>query len=123
MTAAWEEALGAPEWDRGPVWIHGDLDARNLLVVGGRLSAVIDWGGLAVGDPAYDVMVAWKVLSGEARELFRAELGVDDATWARGRGGVLSQSLGALSYYTLETNAVLVDEAQRWLAEVLAESL
>ena len=123
VTAAWEEALGAPEWDRGPVWIHGDLDARNLLVVGGRLSAVIDWGGLGVGDPAYDVMVAWKVLSGEARELFRAELGVDDATWARSRGGVLSQSLGALSYYTLETNAVLVDEAQRWLAEVLAEPL
>ncbi|HEU4943396.1 MAG TPA: hypothetical protein VFT18_09020 [Gaiellaceae bacterium] len=58
-----------------------------------------------------------------ARELFRAELGVDDATWARARGGVLSQSLGALSYYTLETNAVLVDEAQLWLAEVLAESL
>jgi hypothetical protein len=27
----------------------------------------------------------------------------------------------ALEYYTLETNAVLVLEARRWLAEVLAD--
>jgi hypothetical protein len=32
---------------------------------------------------------------------------------------VLSQALNALSYYTLETNAVLVREAERWLSEVL----
>ena len=121
VTAVWEGALGAPKWEHDPIWIHGDLDGRNLLVVDGRLSAVIDWGGLGVGDPAYDVMVAWKVLSGEAREPFRAELGVDDATWARARGGTISQSLIALSYYTLETNPVLVREAERWVAEVLAD--
>lgn len=69
-----------------------------------------------------DVMVAWKVLAGDARELFRAELEVDEATWARGRGWALSQSLTALSYYTLETNPVLVREAERWLTEVLADS-
>jgi len=28
----------------------------------------------------------------------------------------------ALAYYTLETNAVLLGEAQRWLAEVLADA-
>ena len=31
-TAAWEAALRAPAWRRPPVWIHGDLDSRNLLV-------------------------------------------------------------------------------------------
>jgi aminoglycoside phosphotransferase (APT) family kinase protein len=122
VTAAWEEALSAPEWDRDPVWIHGDLDARNFLVVDGKLSAVIDWGGLGVGDPACDVMVAWKVLSGDARERFRAELGIDEATWARSRGWALSQASIALAYYTLETNPVLVREAERWMAEVLTDS-
>jgi aminoglycoside phosphotransferase (APT) family kinase protein len=115
----WQSALTAPVWSGPPVWIHGDLDARNLLVTEGRLSAVIDWGGFGAGDPAYDVMVAWKVLSGEARDAFRRALAVDDATWTRARGGVVSQAVIALAYYTLETNPVLVREAQRWLGEVV----
>ena len=119
VTAAWEAALQAPAWERPPVWIHGDLDSRNLLAEKGRLSAVIDWGGLGVGDPACDVMVAWKILSADTRDIFRSALSVDDATWARSRGWALSQALNALSYYTPETNAVLVSESQRWLAEVL----
>ena len=118
-TVAWEEALSAPEWTGPPVWIHGDLDAHNLLVANGRLTGVLDFGGLAVGDPACDVMVAWKVLTAETRSVFRAVLGVDDATWARGRGWALSQAVIALSYYTLETNSTLVREAERWLAAVL----
>ena len=121
VTAAWDAALRAPAWRRAPVWIHGDLDSRNLLVERGRLSAVIDFGCLGVGDPACDVMVAWKVLSAHTRDIFRAELSVDEATWARGRGWAVSQALMALSYYTLETNPVLVREAHRWMAEVLAD--
>jgi aminoglycoside phosphotransferase (APT) family kinase protein len=66
-------------------------------------------------------MVAWKVFPTETRTVFRAALSVDEATWARGRGWALSQALGALSYYTLETNPVLVREARRWLAEALAD--
>jgi aminoglycoside phosphotransferase (APT) family kinase protein len=120
-TAAWEAALAAPEWRRAPAWIHGDLDCRNLLVEDGRLSAVIDFGCLGVGDPACDVAVAWKFLSAETRDIFRAELSVDEATWARSRGWTLSQALNCLTYYTLETNAVLVREARRWIADVLAD--
>jgi aminoglycoside phosphotransferase (APT) family kinase protein len=121
VTAAWEAALRAPAWEQAPVWIHGDLDARNLLVERGRLHAVIDFGCLGVGDPACEAMVAWKVLSSETREIFRSQLSVDEATWARGRGWALSQALVALSSYTQETNAVLVREAGRWLDEVLAD--
>jgi aminoglycoside phosphotransferase (APT) family kinase protein len=120
-TAAWEKALRAPEWEGPPVWIHGDLDSRNLLVEQGRLTAVLDWGGLAVGDPACDVMAAWKVLSAETRDIFLTALSVDEPTRARARGWALSQAVIALSYYTLETNPELVLEARRWLAEVLAE--
>lgn len=121
VTAAWEAALCAPEWERPPVWIHGDLDSRNFLVENGRLCAVIDFGGLSVGDPACDVMVAWKAFSANARDVFRGALSVDEATWARARGWALSQALIALAYYTLETNPVLVIEARRWLVEVLTD--
>jgi aminoglycoside phosphotransferase (APT) family kinase protein len=121
VTAVWEAALRAPPWNGPPVWIHGDLDSRNLLAMEGRLSAVIDWGSLGIGDPACDVMVAWKVLSADSRDIFRTALSIDDATWARGRGWALSQALSALSYYTLETNPVLVRESRRWMVDVLAE--
>ena len=121
VAEAWERDSSAPDWDRLPVWLHGDLDSRNLLARDGRLSGVVDWGCVAVGDPACDVMVAWKMLSPEGRRLFRNALEVDEATWARARAWALSQALGALSYYTLETNAALVREAERWLVEVLAD--
>jgi aminoglycoside phosphotransferase (APT) family kinase protein len=118
----WEEALAAPDWTGPPVWIHGDLDARNLLVSNGRISGVVDFGGLGVGDPACDAMAAWKVLSAEGRERLRRALELDDATWARARGWALTTAANALTYYTDETNPLLVREARNWLAEVLADS-
>lgn len=119
VTSLWEAALAAPPWDRPPVWVHGDLDARNLLVRDGRIAAVVDFGCLGVGDPACDVAVAWKLFPPGARDAFRNALSVDDATWARARGWVVYQTVGALSYYRLETNPELFTEAQRWLAALL----
>ncbi len=121
VKALWEEALNVPVWNGPPVWIHGDLDGRNLLATDGRFTGLLDFGCAGAGDPACDVGVAWKLLSGEARDRFRVELGVDDATWARARGHVLSQSLGAISYYTADNNPALFLPAQRWLAEVLSD--
>lgn len=121
VTELWNAALAAPPWDGPPLWVHGDLDSRNLLARDGRLGGLVDFGSLGVGDPACDVGTAWKMLSGSARDRFRAELAVDEATWARARGHVLSQAMGALSYYTVENNAALVLEARRWLDEVLAD--
>lgn len=119
-TAVWEGALQAPDWDRAPVWFHGDLLPGNLLVEGGRLSAVIDFGGLGVGDPACDVMSAWSLFAGKSRDAFRAALGVDDATWARGRGHALSQALIFIPYY-LYSNPMGVANAWRAVRETLAE--
>jgi len=119
VTAAWDAALHAPAWHGAPVWIHGDLSSGNLLVVRGRLSAVIDFGCLGVGDPAADLSVAWALFTGESREAFRAALAVDDATWARGRGWALYPALLALPYY-IDTNPAIVASARHTIEEVLA---
>ncbi|GAB2823557.1 aminoglycoside phosphotransferase family protein [Actinoallomurus bryophytorum] len=93
VTAVWEAALAAPAWDGPPVWIHGDPAPANMLMRDGRLSAVIDFGTMAVGDPACDLIVAWAFLTAETRDVFRAALPVDDATWARGRAWGLTACL------------------------------
>ncbi len=97
----WDEAMRLPGTaDRPPPqWYHGDLAAENLLVRNGRLAAVLDFGGLAIGDPAVDLAVAWEVLDPPAREIFREELGVDDATWLRGRAWALSITLMIWYYW------------------------
>jgi aminoglycoside phosphotransferase (APT) family kinase protein len=115
---AWEESLSAPAWEGDEVWVHGDLLPGNLLVVDGRLSAVIDWGGLGVGDPACDLQPAWNVFTGESREVYRNELDVDDASWLRGRGWALLQAVIALPYYR-ETNPGMARQASHALREVL----
>ncbi|MFD5805638.1 aminoglycoside phosphotransferase family protein [Streptomyces sp. NPDC127020] len=99
MTELWDAALSAPGWDRSPVWFHGDFHTGNLLARDGRLSAVIDFGGLGVGDPACDLMIAFTLMSADSRAAFRDALGVDDATWMRGRGWALATGLNAYTYY------------------------
>ncbi len=100
--------------------MHGDLLPGNLLVVEGRLSAVIDFGGLNVGDPACDLQAAWNVFAGESRRRYRAELEVDDASWVRGRGWALYQAVLALPYYW-DTKPGMIRQASHALAQVLAD--
>ncbi|MCG0290535.1 aminoglycoside phosphotransferase family protein [Streptomyces sp. PSAA01] len=120
-TAAWQEALAAPGWDGPPVWVHSDLMPGNLLVADGRLSAVIDFGTAGVGDPACDLIPAWNLLPASVREDFRTVLGVDDATWVRGRGWALSMALIQLPYYC-ETNPAMAANARHVIQEVLSET-
>jgi aminoglycoside phosphotransferase (APT) family kinase protein len=119
--ATWQLAVAAPPWEGPPIWHHGDLDCRNWLVRNGRISGVIDWGSMGVGDPACDVMVAWKLDSAAARDAFREALSTDDATWERARGWVISQAVAALSYYTPENNPGLYHEAEAWLDLALSD--
>lgn len=115
----WQKAMAAPDWSGKKVWIHCDLDRRNVLARGGRLSAVIDWEGAGAGDPAVDLQAVWKLVAREDRAAFRELLAIDDATWLRARGWCVSQALIALGYYTPENNPPIHAEAKRWLAEVL----
>lgn len=87
-TELWERALTS-SWQQAPVWVHGDISPGNLLVHNGRLSAVIDFGQLSVGDPACDLGIAWVCFKSESRDIFRAALPLDAETWIRGRAWVL----------------------------------
>jgi len=119
MTDVWDAALNAPGWDRPPVWFHGDFHTGNLLTVDGRLSAVIDFGGLGVGDPACDLMIAFTLMSAASRAVFRDALGVDDATWARGRGWALATGLNAYVSYAA-VNPRVAAQTTRQITEALS---
>jgi aminoglycoside phosphotransferase (APT) family kinase protein len=86
--ALWGRACET-KWDKTPVWIHGDFAIGNILMDGGKLSAVIDFGGAAVGDPACDLVIAWTYLSGKAREVFISKMDMDADTWLRARAWAL----------------------------------
>jgi aminoglycoside phosphotransferase (APT) family kinase protein len=93
----WDAALQAPEHSEGPVWVHGDVSGSNLLVAGGRLAGVLDFGSCAVGDPACDLVVAWTLFDDVGRQAFRAGIASDQATWARARGWALWKALLTLA--------------------------
>jgi aminoglycoside phosphotransferase (APT) family kinase protein len=118
-TAVWEAALAAT-WHGLPVWVHGDVAARNLLVENVRLSAVIDFGTSGVGDPSCDLVISWTLFEGEARNAFRTSLELDDATWARGRGWTPWKALITLADHK-NTNSPEAREARRVIDEVLAD--
>jgi aminoglycoside phosphotransferase (APT) family kinase protein len=121
VTKVWEDAM-ATSWDRAPVWLHGDVATGNLLVRGGRLAAVLDFGSSGVGDPACDVVIAWTFLSGESRARFRAELDVDSGTWSRGRGWALWKALISLVGH-LEHDSPDAALARRDIEQILADYL
>ncbi|MFG3251276.1 aminoglycoside phosphotransferase family protein [Streptomyces sp. NPDC048187] len=121
LTAVWQDALAAPAWEGPPCWLHADLMPGNLLVSGGRLSGVIDFGCMGVGDPACDLFPAWNLLPPGARDVLGEALGVDEATWRRGRGRALSQALIALPYYR-ETNPAMAGNARHVIRAVLTEA-
>lgn len=84
----WKKAC-ATKWNKQPVWIHGDFAIGNMLIDNGKLSAVIDFGGTAVGDPACDLVIASTYLSEESRKVFIREMDLDEDTWLRARAWAL----------------------------------
>lgn len=112
ITKIWNEAL-ASKWNQSPVWVHGDVAPTNLLIKNGTLSAVIDFGGLGVGDPACDYAIAWTFFNSESRNTFRTALAVDDETWNRARGWALWKSL--ITYAQLPGTNVKEKENARYI--------
>lgn len=96
----WDQCMEGADDAVAPVLLHGDLIPGNLLVAGGRLTAVLDWGGLGAGDPAQDLNPAWSVLDEKGAATFREDLDADDASWLRARGFALEQAIGGVIHYT-----------------------
>jgi len=119
-TKIWEIAL-ATSWHGAPVWVHGDISAGNMLVQNGRLSAIIDFGGLVVGDPACDLAIAWTLFEGESRKLFRSLLPLDADTWERGRAWTLWKALITAAGFADPNNFESV-QCWRIINEVLVNS-
>ncbi|WP_341360746.1 aminoglycoside phosphotransferase family protein [Georgenia sp. M64] len=90
LLAVWDRALAAPAWDGPAVWLHGDPHPANLVVAGGRLAAVVDFGDLTAGDPATDLAAAWLVFGRAGRRVMRSRLGPSRDTWARAAGWALA---------------------------------
>ncbi|MFD6280876.1 aminoglycoside phosphotransferase family protein [Streptomyces sp. NPDC060209] len=119
--AVWSDALRAPAPQGPPVWVHGDLQPGNVLVSGGRLGAVIDFGCMGVADPAVDLIAGWYLLPAGPRRNFRTRVGADTAEWTRARGWALSVALMELSYYRT-SNPVMAATARHVIGEILKEA-
>jgi aminoglycoside phosphotransferase (APT) family kinase protein len=120
----WQVALTAA-WHGSPVWFHGDAQPGNLLLDHGRLSAVLDFGGCGVGDPACDTTIAWTFLSGDSSRIFRERLPLDSATWVRGRGWAIwkaTKVLVAALDNDPQDAALTKGVIQKILADHLAET-
>lgn len=117
VTEIWAKALNST-WNRSPVWVHGDISEGNLLVAGGRLSAVIDFGTCGTGDPSCDLAIAWTLLDPPAASVYRRETSMDDATWERARGWCLWKALIKIVELRDE-NPVEADIYRGWLRRVV----
>lgn len=97
----WEHAMDTfdDEPRKSPHWLHGDLFAEDLLLRDGRLAAVLDFGGLSIGDPTVDLVAGWELLDPHSRNTFRSAVGVDDVTWIRGRAWALAIGVMTFPYY------------------------
>lgn len=89
LQAELARVAGVPGPSGPPVWVHGDLHARNVVVDDRRVSAVIDFGDLHAGDRAIDLAWTWMLLGASARERVRERLQLDTGTWTRARGWAL----------------------------------
>ncbi len=111
------EVIGEPATEG---FVHGDLIPGNLLVDRGRLTAVIDWGGVGIGDTAQDLAPAWAVLSKHGRAEFAEAVGVDRAGWIRGRAFELEHAVGGVLYY-IPRGHTLGDVMARTLTRILTD--
>lgn len=117
----WENACKT-RWVKKPVWIHGDFAIGNMLMKDGKLSAIIDFGGMSLGDPACDLVIAWTFLQGKARDIFINTIDLDDDTWLRAKAWALWKATFELCQIkSLNSPEVFVQK--RIIEDVLKEKI
>jgi aminoglycoside phosphotransferase (APT) family kinase protein len=115
----WGVLRELPRGAAADVMTHGDLIPGNVLVRDGRLTGVIDVGGLGPADPALDLVGAWHLLEAGPRQVLRDDLDCDDLEWERGKAWAFEQAMGAVWYY-VESNPAMSLMGQRTLQRIMA---
>lgn len=116
LEAIWNIAMSS-SWDKDGVWVHGDVAPGNLLLIDGKLSSLIDFGILGVGDPSCDYAMAWTFFDVASRETFYQYSKCDLDTWNRARGWALWKAL--ITYNS--DNEEVRDNAKHTINEILNE--
>jgi aminoglycoside phosphotransferase (APT) family kinase protein len=96
--AIWDAALAAREHTEW-VWSHADFHGANVLSHDGAFGGIVDWGSMAMCDPAVDLGFAHTLMPRAGVDAAFAEYGrltgrVDDDFLARARGIALSKCVG-----------------------------
>lgn len=115
----WKIALSS-RWQHAPVWVHGDISIGNLLMENRKLTAVIDFGGVCVGDPSCDFVMAWTYFDKTSRQLFQETTRLDSDTWYRARGWALWKAL-IVAAESSGSNEVEKNQAWHTLDVLLSE--
>ncbi|MER5349888.1 aminoglycoside phosphotransferase family protein [Kitasatospora sp. NPDC002551] len=116
----WRAGLALPDPSAPHRWLHGDLKPTNLLVRGGALEAVIDFGCLSVGHPDAEHAPVWD-LPPEARRAYWDALDLDGPTWTRARAWAIAVGAGGIPYYW-RTYPAFVAECLARLRAILADA-
>jgi aminoglycoside phosphotransferase (APT) family kinase protein len=119
--ALWEKAISS-KWNKDPVWVHGDMSSGNILLKDRKLTAVIDFGCMGIGDPACDLTSAWTFFKNESREAFKKGMDLDEETWERARGWALWKALYQLSECE-DKSSLKALEQKRIIEDVLREEV
>lgn len=107
----WDAACQT-KWSNDSVWIHGDFATGNILMQNGKLSGIIDFGGMGIGDPACDLVIAWTFLKGKPRKMFIEEMYLDADTWLRAKAWALWKATFELCNSQDKTDAYALKQGQ-----------
>jgi aminoglycoside phosphotransferase (APT) family kinase protein len=118
LSDIWELSLST-RYQSAPVWLHGDIAVGNLLVQEGRLSGVIDFGTMGVGDPSSDLVMAWTFFDDDSRAVFLEHMNVDEDMINRARGWALWKAL--ITYVGNERGSELSVWGQHVIDVIIAE--
>jgi len=99
--------------------VHGDLIPGNVLVAEGRLTGVLDVGGLRPADPSLDLVGAWHILEDGPRDAFRTAISCTALEWKRGEAWAFEQAMGLVWYYR-SSNPAMSELGLRTLGRLTA---
>lgn len=119
MLSLWEKSMSSI-WNHDPVWIHGNLRDKHILIENSQLSAVKNFGWVAIGDPAYDLIIAWTFFDDENRKIFKKYIGLDENTWARACGWALWNALVTLIKIN-DKNSLRAKQQMQVISNIISE--